>query len=104
MTIRSVGAQDGIPWSDEIDRFDAPYEIPQGVEQHVFHGREGSLLWVFMRENLTVGGMSESVLSTPIAGRCGDRAGCVGVALGWTTKKPKTYMYSWGSKVSIHPT
>ncbi len=23
MTIRSVGAQDGIPWSDEIDRFDA---------------------------------------------------------------------------------
>ncbi|KAK3687267.1 ribokinase [Podospora appendiculata] len=28
MTIRSVGAQDGIPWSDEIDRFDALYKTP----------------------------------------------------------------------------
>jgi hypothetical protein len=28
MTIMSVGAQDGIPWSDEIDRFDAPYKVP----------------------------------------------------------------------------
>lgn len=25
MTIMNVGAQDGIPWSDEIDRFDAPH-------------------------------------------------------------------------------
>jgi ribokinase len=31
MTIMSVGAQDGIPWSDEIDRFDAPYK-PEAVE------------------------------------------------------------------------
>ncbi|OIW27701.1 Ribokinase-like protein [Coniochaeta ligniaria NRRL 30616] len=28
MTIRSVGAQDGIPWADEIDTFDAPHKIP----------------------------------------------------------------------------
>ncbi|KAH6636429.1 ribokinase [Chaetomium tenue] len=27
MTIRSVGAQNGIPWSDEIGRFDAPYKL-----------------------------------------------------------------------------
>jgi hypothetical protein len=54
-----------------------------------------------MRLNLTVGGMSEFVLSTPIAGRCGDRAGCVGVALGWTTKKPKTYMYEYNTRDSL---
>ncbi|KAH6856633.1 ribokinase [Chaetomium sp. MPI-CAGE-AT-0009] len=28
MTIRSVGAQDGIPWSDKMDRFDAPHKVP----------------------------------------------------------------------------
>lgn len=25
ITIMNVGAQDGIPWSDEIERFDAPH-------------------------------------------------------------------------------
>ncbi|KAB5585495.1 ribokinase [Coniochaeta sp. 2T2.1] len=28
MTIRSVGAQDGIPWADGIDGFTAPHKIP----------------------------------------------------------------------------
>ncbi|KAH8587085.1 Ribokinase-like protein [Bisporella sp. PMI_857] len=29
ITIQSVGAQDGIPWADEIDNFDAPHKVPE---------------------------------------------------------------------------
>ncbi|CAJ2513589.1 Uu.00g017080.m01.CDS01 [Anthostomella pinea] len=29
ITIQSMGAQDGIPWADEIDQFDAPYKVPE---------------------------------------------------------------------------
>ena len=28
ITIQSVGAQDGIPWADEIDAFEAPSIVP----------------------------------------------------------------------------
>jgi len=28
ITIQTVGAQDGIPWADEIDNFDAPQKAP----------------------------------------------------------------------------
>lgn len=31
ITIQSVGAQDGIPWADEIDNLDAPDKVPDIV-------------------------------------------------------------------------
>ena len=31
ITIQSVGAQDGIPWADEIDNFDALHKVPDIV-------------------------------------------------------------------------
>lgn len=33
ITIQSVGAQDGIPWVDEIDTFDSPHKVPDYVRR-----------------------------------------------------------------------
>ncbi|KAM0544222.1 hypothetical protein ACHAPJ_011911 [Fusarium lateritium] len=38
ITIQSVGAQDGIPWSDEIDRFDAPEKALNAVRSSSLAG------------------------------------------------------------------
>lgn len=38
ITIQSVGAQDGIPWSDEIDKFDAPEKSLDAVRSSSLAG------------------------------------------------------------------